>query len=404
MSIQGKLTRCLLLALMLLISLAARGADDRYLMREQTYKTLAAIQELIGKEEHQQALERTLKLIPELSGKDYEQAVAYQILGYIHSERGQHKLAAAAFLKALQMQALPEDVDHNLRYNAAQLLIYSGDYQQGLEQLRQWMTGEPKPGIDSLRLAATASYYLKHYKDAANYIDMAITQSQQPQENWYQLQLACYYELKHYAAATQVLEKLVKMRPSTKDYWLQLAAMYQQRKLDRRTLAIMELMQSRKMLKDEELVRLARLYLYLDMPYKAGSLLTDAIDRGDLKPDLKLWTLLADAWILAQEKGLASKALTKAAPLAPDGNLYARLGQTLVDLEQWQPAHTALREALDKDKLDKPVLTLLLFGISSYHIGARDQSWRAFQAVKNDKALRSQAEWWLRYLEQTAPP
>ena len=393
----------LLLSLALFVSLAVQGADERYMMREQTYKALATIQELIGKDKYQQALERVRKLIPDLSGKAYEQAVAYQTLGYVQSERGKHKLAAQAFLKALKLNALPRDVAHNLRYNAAQLLIYTSDYKKGLEQLRRWLKQEPKPGIDALQLAATASYYLKHYRQAADYIGRAIKQSKKPRESWYQLQLACYYPLKHYKSATRVLEKLVRMRPDNKDYWLQLTAMYQQRKLERRALATMELMLARKLLNAGELVRLARLYLYMDMPYKAGRLLSNSIDKGTLKPDLELWTLLGDAWILAQEKERAAKALAKAAPLAPDGNLYARLGQTLADLEQWKPAHKALGKALKKDKLDKPALTRLLFGIASFHIGKRDESWRAFQAVRNDKALRSQAEWWIHYLDQTAP-
>ncbi len=399
----GFAIRKLALFLALIISLGAHGADDRYLLREQTYKALATIQELLGKDQHQQALERVRKLIRALDGKAYEQAVAYQTLGYIQSERGQHKLAAQAFLKALGLQALPEDVSHQLRYNAAQLLIYTSDYKKGLEQLRVWLAREPQPGIDALQLAATASYYLKKYQQAADYIGKAIKQSKKPRESWYQLQLACYYPLKHYKSATRVLEKLVKLRPGNKDYWLQLTAMYQQRKLDRRSLATMELMHTRGLLNGGELVRLARLYLYLDMPYKAGKLLSEEIDQGHLKPDLELWTLLSDAWILAQEKQRAAQTLARAAPLAPDGNLYARLGQTLADLEQWKPAHDALGQALKKDKLDKPALTRLLFGITSYHIGARDESWRAFQAVKNNKSLRSQADWWIRYLEQTAP-
>jgi len=185
----------LLLPLALILSLAAQGAEDRYLMRERTYKVLATIQELIGKDQHEQALKRLRRLIPDLAGKPYEQAVAYQTLGYVQSERGKHKLAAGAFMKALRLKALPEDVAHNLRYNTAQLLIYTNDYKQGMEQLRRWLAKEPRPGIEALQLAATASYYLKKYRQAAGYIGKAIKQSKKPRESWYQLQLACYYAL-----------------------------------------------------------------------------------------------------------------------------------------------------------------------------------------------------------------
>ncbi len=117
-------------------------AEDEYLLSESTYKALEAAQQQMADERYQQAEVALLKLVDETKAGSYERAVVLQTLGYLYSETGDYTRATDQFRSALELNALPEDVTHNLRYNLAQLLIADGEYQQGIDLLNRWIGNE----------------------------------------------------------------------------------------------------------------------------------------------------------------------------------------------------------------------------------------------------------------------
>ncbi len=377
----------------------ASVAEDKYLLSETTYKSLNVIHELIAAEKNIQALNKIDSLLKSTSKPGYDKAIILQTKGYIYTNLEKYKPAAENFITALELNALPEDVTHQLRFNAGQLLIHTDQLKQGLKYLEPWFAKEKNPTIDNRLLLASAYYRLENYNAASKQLKLVIKQSKNPEESWYQMLLGCYFELKHYKSATSLLEKLVHIYPEEKTYWKQLTGLYQQRKLDKKALALTELMLTKGLLESDEKLRLSKLYLYHDMPYKSAYLLQQLLDTNEIDKSLEHYQLLTDAWQLAQENKNAKNALEKAASLSSDGNLYSRLGHILIELEDWPAAESALQRALELKKLDHLNRTQLLFGIASFQTGKLSQAKSALEKARTDKQLQEQADWWIHRIE-----
>jgi tetratricopeptide (TPR) repeat protein len=393
--------------LILLIALLCTGAQasaadkDQYLLSQSTYKALSEIQKLMEDDKYTAAEKGLTELLAGLEKKPYDQAVSLQTLAYLHSNNGDYKKAANAFGAALKLNALPEDVTHTLRYNYSQLLIYTEAYAEGIKQLEQWIRDEKKPSNDAMYLAANAYYQLDKFRESANYLEKLLRNQSQPQQSWLQMLLACYYELKEYKSSVGVLQTLLKMQPDNKSYWQQLVGIYQRLDYEKSALASMELMYSKGLLDGTEKLRLGKMYLYNNMPYKAAGLLNTEMDNGALEKSVENLSLLADSWILAQEPQQAIAVLEQATPLAEDGQLHFRLGRLFVDSEQWEKAHAELGIALKKGKLRETGTAQLLLGISAWRSGKAEQSIQALrQALKHDSS-KDQAEWWLDYIKRS---
>jgi predicted Zn-dependent protease len=119
-------------------------AEDNYLLTEKTYKSLSKAQELMQAEKYQEAGQRLNELLGQTDSGSYDRAVVQQTIGYLHAEQGQYDKAAAAFQQALDAQALPEQVSHDLRFNLAQILIADEQYNKGIGLMEQWFSKEAK--------------------------------------------------------------------------------------------------------------------------------------------------------------------------------------------------------------------------------------------------------------------
>jgi tetratricopeptide (TPR) repeat protein len=271
-------------------------------------------------------------------------------------------------------------------------------YQDGLQYLNTWLKNETAPPPDAHILATSAYYQLEQYDEAIPHAETAVQQAEQPNESWYQLLLACYYQRSQYKNAAALLEEMIIHFPKKRSYWLQLTGMYQRLKRNERALAVLELAYSQDMLDEEELLRLAQLYLYMQLPYKAGQLLATEIEQGRITKSKQNWELLANSWLLAQEMEQAANALQQAAQLADDSALFYRLGRIYVDLEQWDEAIAALQASTNSGEPDDLADAYLFLGIAAYRKGDHKLAMKAFKkAVTYDKT-QTQADQWLQQL------
>ncbi|BDZ74421.1 hypothetical protein GCM10025856_21400 [Methylophaga marina] len=121
---------------------AAETKDEQFLLSEDTYKALNQAQELMEKESYPQAQQQLNNLLDKVEKGSYEQAVVLQTLGFLYSSLEQYKKATDTFQRALDLDALPKDVTHTLRYNLAQLLIADGQYKKGIPLMEEWLSAE----------------------------------------------------------------------------------------------------------------------------------------------------------------------------------------------------------------------------------------------------------------------
>ncbi len=391
----------MVLALVLLstprpVAAAEAEGDGKATVSEAAYKVLTEARALITKHQPREAIERLKTLLPKLGEQAYALAVTHQVLGYAYSEQDDYRQAAESFKKAIAYQALPEDVTHNLRYNLAQILVQLDHYQEGLSYLEEWFRHEPDPGLDALKLAATAYFHLRRYDAAVGYLRKVL--GRQPEEAWYQMLLACHLELGRNKAAASLLETMIKTYPERREYWLQLTGVYQRLDQNHKTLAVLALAERRGLLGEPELLQLARLYAYQEMPYQAAQFLEAKLKSGAIKRSLEVWDLLAQSWIQAQEKHRAVQALEQAGRLAADGNRHLQMAHVLFDLQDWKGVAQAVETALQKGAIKQTGAAHLLLGIASHHSGDTDRCRSALERAQRYSDTKAQAGWWLEKL------
>jgi tetratricopeptide (TPR) repeat protein len=195
-----------------------------------------------------------------------------------------------------------------------------------------------------------------------------------------------------------VLVELIELFPK-KSYWMQLAAVYAETGRHEKALTTVELVYMQGLLDQKgEYMTLAQMYLYNQIPYEAAELLKDGLDKGVLEKDAKTLQLLADSWLHARERERALVPLRQAAELSEDGNVYVRLGQILIDREDWAGAREALAAAIDKGELRHPGHARLLLGIANANEERWGEAERAFVAAREDEKTEKAANYWLQHL------
>jgi tetratricopeptide (TPR) repeat protein len=379
------------------LSLSVWAEEKIYLLSEKVYKVLSDAQQRMAEGQHAEAEKKLNGLLGQVDSGSYDYAVIQQTLGYLFADKTNYAQATKAFQKALDSQALPPKVSDDLRYNLAQLLIADGQYQQGIQLMETWLKTADKPDTAVYVLLATAHYQIEQYQPVVEYMKKAISRDADAKEDWYRLLLSAYLSLKQNKAASGVLETLITRYPHREIYWQQLSAIYLQRDLELRSLAVKMLADRLDMRDAKTLVNLSDMYRYLHIPFKSGQLLQSAMDEGLLAADFKLLDKLASSWLAAREADKAADTLQKMLSMDDSGETHLRLGQVYVATEQWKKATEAL-EAAPKAIRSNGQLNMLL-GTSYFHLADYAQAKVAFGKALSNKDNSGQAAQWLRHID-----
>ena len=386
----------LLPGLLCLLMVLPAKAEEEFLLSESTYKALEKAQQQMADEQYAPAESALLKLVDETDSGSYDRAVVLQTLGYLYSETGDYARATERFRAALALNALPEDVTHNLRYNLAQLLIADGQYQQGIELLERWLSNEPNPENSVYALLATANYQIKQFSKTVENIRTAISRSDAPKEDWYRMQLAAHLEMQQYDAAITVLETLLTRHPDDKTYCSQ-----QDKQLT--ALAVTMLVKRLDLGDDDTVLQLSNMYRYLNIPYKSGQLLQQSIDNKVIPANFDNLEKLADSWLAAREADRAAEVLEQIRSQDGSGETDLKLARLYVSEEQWQAAEAPLTAAIEKLKGERRGDALLMAGMVQFHLDNFDRAESLLKQAGEFEKQRNQAAQWLRHVQQTQP-
>lgn len=374
-------------------------AEEQYLLSEKTYNSLSKAQEMMEAGQYTQAGKALSALLVQTDAGSYDRAVVQQTIGYLYVEQDQYANAADAFRQALNAEALPEDVTHNLRYNLAQILIADGQYKEGISLMESWLKQEAKPQNSVYVLLATANYQVKNFSKAVEYIRIAIKNDADPKEDWYRLQLSAHMSMNQYKSAINVLEILITRYPHRKVYWDQLAALYQQQEKEFTSLAVRMLAERLDLNNADTLVSLADMYRYLRIPYKSGKLLQQGMDNGVIAANFKHLKKLAESWMAAREDKLAAEVLSKMLAMDSSGETHLQLGQVYVGMESWQQAVPVLNQSVELLDAGRKGRAHLLLGTSHFYLDQLEQAKTAFSRALAFDSQSRQAGQWLRHIE-----
>jgi tetratricopeptide (TPR) repeat protein len=330
----------------------------------------------------------------------YERALVYRLEAHVAYAAGDAAAALASFEKVLAEEVLPVRDEVKVRFNIAQLHAALQQWRETIAALDRWMRYVEEPDPLGYYLRAIAHYQLDERDAALADARTAVDRSPEPPESWLQLLAALYVQREDHESAAAVLEELVLRFPK-RQYWVQLSLIYGARDDYRRSLAVQQMAYLQGFLvEDRELRRLARTYLYNELPYPAAKVIEKGLADGTIERDSEALELLANSWIAAREYDRALAPLREAAERAENGNLAVRLGQVYMQRERWKEATEALQQGVGKGGLKDPGNAQLLLGICYYNDDRVEQARSWFARAREHDSTREAADRWITHLER----
>jgi tetratricopeptide (TPR) repeat protein len=342
--------------------------------------------------------ERLLLKIQEARLNKLESAYVYRYLGFLAFNDERPDDAIKYFKQALDLESMQLREDVSMRLSVAQLYMGIGSWQKAIDWFSDGLRYTPEPEAAHLYFMALAYFQLKDFDASIEHTKKAIELQPPPKEPWLRLLSALYAQEENFGKAIPVLEELVLRYPS-RPYWVQLSLMYAANDEFPTSLAVQQAAYAQGFLvESKELQRLARSYLYHDLPYEAAKLLSKELDAGRIEPDAEVYELLANSYIASREYDSSLPPLQKAAALAEDGRLFVRLGQVHMQREEWEEAVANLRKAFDKGIPEKKGNAQVLLGIALLNLEKTGEAENSFQRALDDEASRAEAERWLDHI------
>ncbi len=380
-----------------------RKTKQTVAMSQPVYEKLMEIQEFVEAEDYSSANEAITELQAKKKLSPYEQAQIWNISGYSYYLQENYQQAIRSYEQVLAQPELPEALQQSTLKTLAQLQFTIEDYPTALKTIKRLMAVVDEPAADVYMLLGQAHFQMANYEEAISpiktAIDMFREQGRVPRENWLLLLRVCYWELKDFPNMLIVLEELIEAYPKD-SYILTLAGVHSELGDTKKQLALTEALYDKGYIDGKtHAVNLANLYLLHGIPVKAAIILEKEMNAGNVDESVRNLRLLSQAWYSAREDKKAIPPLVKAAAAGDEGELYIRLAQSYLNLEQWNNAAEAAKKALEVGGLKRIDTANIMYGMALFNQKKLEQSRRAFQAAGKDPRSKRAAAQWIKYVD-----
>ncbi|MCS5635304.1 MAG: tetratricopeptide repeat protein [Myxococcota bacterium] len=408
---QNRMIRILIAAL-LAFSFSLAGPDmadaekkktrsrKNFIPSQQVGKKLLKIQDLAETEDYAGALEILEPLSRKTRLKKFDKATVYQMMGYMLGAEERYAEALDAFEVALGVDYLPDSAMQQLKYNLGQLYLGQENYDRAIELFEQWLEGAEKPDAQANFMITIAYAGKEDWASALGHARTSVELSTTPVENRLRLLLAVEYQNGNIPETLDVLKILATLFPK-RDYYMQLAFGYSNFGEEENALAMLELAYSQDFLdKERDLTQLTQRYLYHDLPWPAAKVMRKGLGDGIVENTSKNLELYANSLLHAREYTAAIEPMAEAAELSENGDLYVRLAQVHLEVENWKKARKALEAAIEKGDLRDEGTAHLLLGISNFNEKRFLSARSAFQTAAEEEKTSDSATKWLKHVNR----
>ncbi len=397
------------------------GSKSAPTMSENAYKKIDAARICLDTEDYQCTITLMTDFLGSTRWSQHERAAANQLIAYAYATMAGkekdlarsnplYRQAIVYFDDAINTGGFTRPVMLSTVLNLGQMYMILEDWPNAAYQIELWFDmneADEKwvPTAQPYMMLAQIYYSQGRPRDTIPLVEEGIRLKPTPQKSWYQFLVALHLESLDYDSAMPVLEKMVLLFPDDKISYQQLAAIYSEKGMDTKSLAIHEILFARGMVdKESECRQLSQLYAYHEMPFKAASALESCIDNEIAEADEENLEMVGDNWIRAREYAKSVAPLTEAADLSDDGEIYLRLGRSYFETESWDDAVAALQSAIDKGGLKSADIgnAHYLTGIAEYYQDDMRAALRAFGRARDYKATTRNAQRWVDYLSAVA--
>ena len=379
-----------------------RKTKETVAMSQAVYEKLTEIQEMVEAKDYASA-QRLIEEAKEKKLTDYERAQVYNLSAYSYYLQERYKEAIVAYNQVLAQPGLPEALMMSTLKTKAQLQFTTEDYEAALATIRQLIASITEPSADVFMLEGQALFQLARYEEALKpiktAIDMFREQGQIPKENWLLLLRVIYFEMKDYDNMIEVVRELIAYYPKD-TYILTLAGIYSELGDTKKQLVLTEVLYEKGYLHGSgHATNLANLYLLHGLPYKAAQTLEREINANVVEANERNLRLLSQAWYQAREDRKAIAPLKAAAEMSDSGELYIRLAQSYINLEEWKAAGVAVQKGLNLGGLKRDDQANIMLGMALFNQKRLQQARRAFEKAQRDKRSARAAGQWINYVD-----
>jgi hypothetical protein len=154
------------------------------------------------------------------------------------------------------------------------------------------------------------------------------------------------------------------------------------------------------LIRSNELVQLAQLFLQAESPYLAARVLNKGIADGVVDKNARNWRLLSQAYALAAEDAKAIPALRNAASMSDDGELDVRLAQSHLNLSNYSECADSARDGIRKGGLRREDSANVVLGMCLFELDRLGPAKQAFRQAAKDRRSEKTARQWLSYIEK----
>lgn len=376
-------------------------------MREQTFKKLSEVAELLSPEKEgvqpnfPAALEE-LNNVNTSKFNKYELAQVYNYYGWIYYSLERYDDSIKYYkLVVAQSPEISVGLEQQTLKTIAQLYLIVEKYQESINTYKQYMKIASVIAAEDYFTLGQAYYQMNDLNNSLVNVDKAIQMYEEkdrlPKETWYDLQRGLYYEKEDYKKVVEILEKMVVHYNKGK-YWLQLAGMYGQ--VDRNKDQLQAYNTAYVMgalTKERELLNLAYLNLDAEYPYKAAKVIEKGMKDKIIERTSKNLETLATAFRIAQEIKKSIPVMEEAAGKSEDGNLYASLAGTYFQADDYKKAVNAAEQAIKRKGLKRPGDLHLTLGMSLFYLDKYDAAVDSFKEAAKNKGTERAARQWINY-------
>jgi len=381
----------------------AQKTKQAQAVSKEVYDKIAKAQEQVDAKDYQGALRALNNLYNPDKLTEYEQANVLNYIGFIYYNMDDIQNAIRTYERMIAIPSLEPQMGKQTTYTLAQLYTMEEQYQKALSTLDKWFLLEPNPAPDPFILKAQNLYQLSRYQEMIepieNAMQIARKRNKPVKEDWYVLLNFAYFQDENYKMVRDIQKILLETWPK-KRYWFSLAGAYTELGEDNNLIASYGAAHDQRMLeKDSELVTMAQLYMQAEVPYKAATLLEKEMADGRVPKNAKNYRLLSQAFMLAQEDERAVPALKEAARLSDDGELDVRLGNTYLNLGNYDECIAAVRTGLRKGGLKSAENAQISLGMCLYNKRQYNDAIKAFRAASKTQRSRKISQQWIRVIE-----
>lgn len=289
------------------------------------------------------------KILADEANTDFLKAKVARVAAQAAFETDSDDAAIAYYQQAIGLDALDNDMHFSAMRNLGVLLLEQKRFAESVAIYDRLFAETRTRNPLDLIVQGQALYSMGRYPQAVPVIKEAIAARTEPRPKWRELLTKAHMKAGEFAEALRLAEQVAAGAPDDRRIQMNLAYAYQQNAMPEKAGAVLEEIRDRGQLHTTaDYQQLSSIYINLDGHEKqAIEVIKEGLEVGALKPDFIMLETLAKLHYLAGQKALAIDAYAKAAPLDDDGATYLDLATLLVEEDRIAEAQVAAQHALD---------------------------------------------------------